>query len=84
MTKLPGKSFDLRGVGVDCSTVLGGTFKPTLVPLEVLGELGDEVDGITDAEVEGIKGVVLGTVVENTAVFFVVFTAINKENLSID
>ena len=80
MTKLPGKSFDLRGVGVDCSTVLGGTFKPISVPLEVLGDVGDEVDGITDVEVEGINGVVLRTVVENTVVFVVVFTAFNKRN----
>ena len=80
MTKLPGKSFDLRGVGVDCSTVLGGTFRPTLVPLEVLGDVGDEDGGGTDVEVEGINGVVLGTVVENIVVFVVVFTAVNKRN----
>ena len=84
MTNLPGKSFDLRGVDVDCSTVLGGTFKPTSVPLVVIGELGGEVDGNTDSEVEGINGMVLGTVVENTVVFVVVFTAVNKENFSID
>ena len=78
--KLPGISFDICRVGVDCSTVLGGTFNPTLVPFEVLGEVGDDVNGVTDVEVEGTNGVILAVVVGDTVVGIVVFAAVNKES----
>ena len=79
LIKLPGKSFDIRRVGVACSTVVDGKFNPTFVPLEVLGEVDDKVNGFTDVEVAGIN-VVLAVVVGETVVGIVVFTAVNKES----